>query len=164
MGGWNSSAQNWQRVRRRGARDVGSAGRSWSAAEVAIVATVFVLRWELGLALLALKLWHQASGHPGSVFAFAREKWDGLVGLTRSMLSGASLPVSLHVGGLHVGPRSSGNHAFDSWRQGELARIEAERERLRTAEREFTVYRDELLHAKDRDDFDRFMHSRDERA
>ena len=104
-----------------------------------------------------LKLWQQASGYPGSVFAFAREKWDGLVSVARSVLSGASVP------SLHLGARSSGNQAFDAWRRTELSRIEAERERLRHAERDFAAYRDELLHAKDREDFDRFMQARDRR-
>ena len=61
---------------------------------------------------------------------------------------------------MRAGPRSSGNHAFDRWRHAELARIEAERDRLRGAERDFAAYRDELLHAKDRDDFERFMQAR----
>ena len=59
-----------------------------------------------------------------------------------------------------VSSRTSGNQAFDSWRETELSRIEAERSKLRTAEREFAAYRDELLHAKEREDFDRFMHTR----
>ena len=61
---------------------------------------------------------------------------------------------------LHVGPRSSGNAAFDRWRTAELARLDAERGKLVSAEREFVRYRDELLHAKDREDFERFMNAR----
>ena len=42
--------------------------------------------------------------------------------------------------------------AATSW-----ARLDAERGKLASAERDFARYRDELLHAKDREDFDRFM-------
>ena len=61
---------------------------------------------------------------------------------------------------VHFGQTSSGNHAFDAWRRTELARIDAERAKLRTAELDFASYHDELLQAKDRDDFERFMRAR----
>jgi hypothetical protein len=154
MGGWSESTQGWHRVRRSGRADVSCAAGRWTLPDFAAMAVGFAIHWELGLAVIGLKLWQQASGQTGTVFGFAREKWDGLVGATRSVLSGAAMP------SFHVGPRSSGNHAFDSWRQSELARIEAEREKLRAAEREFAAYREELLHAKDREDFDRFMQAR----
>ncbi len=154
MGGWSNDARGWQRMRRAGT-GIPAAGGRWTMPEIAATVIAFAVHWELGLALLAVKLWHQASGHPGSVFAFAREKWEALVALTRGIIASTSLP------SLHVGPRSSGNQAFDMWRRGELSRIEAERDKLRRAELEFTSYRDELLHAKDREDFDRFMQARD---
>ena len=159
MSGWgNATRQGGWNTTRRANRAAGlsrTAGR-WTAPDVAVMVGAFVIRWELGLAFLGLKLWQQASGYQGSVFSFAREKWDGMVALTRQLLPGTILPFTVS-----VGPRSTGNKAFDAWRQGELTRIEAERERLQTAEREFTAYRDELLHAKDREDFDRFMQARD---
>ena len=157
MGGW-SEGRHWQRMRRRDAAGVPSAGGRWSVPDVAAMLIAFAVHWELGVAFLGLKLWQQASGYSGSVFAFAIEKWEGLVGLARSVLSGATMP------SLHIGPRSSGNAAFDTWRHGELSRIESEREKLRSAEREFAAYRDELLHVKDREDFQRFMQARDTRA
>ena len=155
MGGWDSGIHGWGRVRRETSAGVPSAGARWSAPEIVATVVAFAIRWELGLALLGLKLWQQASGYRGNVFSFARDRWDVLVAMARGALSGTSLPFSLH-----VGPRSSGNHAFDTWRHGELSRIETERERLRSAEREFAAYRDELLQAKDREDFDRFMRQR----
>ena len=42
----------------------------------------------------------------------------------------------------------------------ELARIEEERKKLETAQREFATYRDDLRRAKDREEFDRFMEQR----
>ena len=154
MSGWSNYAHGWQRVRRRDLSGVPSPVGRWTVPEVAATIAAFAVRWEIGLAFLALKLWQQASGYQGSVFAFTREKWEALVALTRSVLGGASIP------SFNVGARSSGNHAFDTWRRSELSRIDAERAKLRQAEHEFTSYRDELLHAKDRDDFERFMRAR----
>jgi hypothetical protein len=155
MGGWSNTARQgtW--------RDLGRDGRAtprhrgWTSADVAVLVVAFVIRWELGLALLALKLWHQASGYDGSVFSFARMKWNALVALTRAVLDGGAMPFSLN-----FGPKSSGNLAFDAWRRGELERIEAERRKLQDAERQFTSYRDDLLQARDREAFDRFMQTR----
>ena len=155
MGGWNAASQGWHRARRDRRGEMTEGGR-WTVPDVAALLVAFAVRWELGVAFLALKLWHQASGSRLTTLAFAREKWDGLVGLARGFSSGASVPFSLN-----VGPRSSGNAAFDRWRTTELARLDAERGKLATAEREFTRYRDELLHAKDHDDFERFMKARE---
>jgi hypothetical protein len=151
MGGWSDAARqgNWaqpsgedRRVRRR---------RKWTGAEIAVLVVAFVVRWELGLAFLALKLWHQASGDEGSVFTFARHKWEALVAVTSALLPNGSSP---------FGAKSSGNLLFDEWRRGELARIEAERQKLQSAERDFSAYREELLRARDREAFERFMQGR----
>ena len=157
MGGWGNATRQggWHHVRRDDMVGLPRAAGRWTAPDVAMTIVAFVIHWEVGLAFLALKLWQQASGYEGSVLAFTREKWEALVGATRAMMSGVSLPTATP-----FGARSSGNEAFDAWRQTELARIEAERAKLRAAEREFTSYRDELLHAKDREDFERFMQSR----
>ena len=157
MVGWSEGRQ-WQRVRRRDAAGVPGTGGRWTVPDAAATLVGFAIHWELGVAFLGLKLWQQASGYPGSVFAFASERWEALVGFARSVMSGAAMP------SLHIGPRSSGNLAFDTWRRTELTRIEAEREKLRVAEREFAAYRDELLHVKDREDFQRFMQARDTRV
>lgn len=157
MSGWSSaSCQNgWQRVRRNEEAGLPRISGRWTVPDIALTVFAFFVHWEFGLAFLALKLWHQASGHPGSVFTFAREKWERLVGMTRNLMSGTSMPLSVH-----FGYQSSGNQAFDAWRQAELKRIDEERHKLRAAEREFTTYRNELLHARDREEFDRFMQSR----
>lgn len=132
-------------------------GGRWTKLDVVALLAAFALRWELGLAFLALKLWHQASGSPTSTLAFAREKWDQLATLARDLVQGARLPMTLH-----VGPRPSGSPAFDRWRRDELARIDAERAKLSAAENDFARYRDELVRVKDREEFERFMRSRGE--
>ena len=154
MGGWGNATRHgsWNYVRQDREPGLPRAAGRWTAPDVALTIVAFVIHWEVGLAFLALKLWQQASGYEGNVLAFARDRWDWLVGGTRGLLSGgAAMPFAA---------RSSGNKAFDTWRQTELARIEAERDKLRIAEREFSAYREELLHAKDREDFDRFMQAR----
>ena len=159
MGGWNHATRQREWGWRARAQPAASIDR-WTALDLVALAVCFWVQWELGVAFLALKLWHQASGFDGSVFAFARVKWDALVRLAQGLLVGRAAPFSLHVGPIHVGRASSGNRAFDAWRDTELARIEAERGKLRAAERAFVSYHDELLRAKDRDDFERFMQAR----
>ncbi len=56
--------------------------------------------------------------------------------------------------------RSTGNSAFDEWRENELSRLEEERRKLEAAEREFTDYIESLRRAKDREEFERFMRDR----
>lgn len=60
--------------------------------------------------------------------------------------------------------RSSGNVAFDEWREAELARLEEERQKLAAAEREFVDFMENLRRAKDREEFDRFMAARHNRG
>ena len=55
------------------------------------------------------------------------------------------------------GVRSSGNTAFDDWREGEIARIEAQRRTLEGRLAAFEAYVDRLKRAKDRQTFERFM-------
>ena len=130
--------------------------RGWTSADLTLLVVAFIVRWELGLGFLALKLWHQASGYEGSTLSFARLKWNGLVTLARAVFEGRALPISLS-----FGAKSSGNLAFDAWRRGELERIAIERRKLQVAEGEFASYRDDLLQARDREAFDRFMRSRE---
>lgn len=154
MGVWNTADHRGWQMRRDREAGLPQGGTRFTAPDLGIAIIALVIKWELCVAFLALKLWQQASGHRGSVFVFAREKWEALVAFTRSVTSGSALP------SMSFGVRSSGNHAFDDWRRTELERIEAERAKLRAAEREFNAYRDELLHANDRADFERFMRAR----
>lgn len=53
--------------------------------------------------------------------------------------------------------RTSGNTAFDAWRDGETSRIEAQRRALETRHQDFESFVDTLRRARDRATFDRFM-------
>ncbi len=155
MSGWNNAARQREWSRRGAGRTGSNGGGRWTVLDGVVLGLAFLIQWELGLVFLGLKLWHQASGSPGNVFTFARVKWDGLVRLAQGFLEGRPMPFSVH-----FGQASSGNHAFDTWRSAELARIEAERAKLRIAERDFASYHEELVQAKDREAFERFMRAR----
>ena len=60
-------------------------------------------------------------------------------------------------GAAGFGMGSTGNRAFDEWRATELARLEEERQKLVAAEREFAEFMENLRHARDREEFERFM-------
>ena len=53
--------------------------------------------------------------------------------------------------------RTSGNTAFDAWRDGEISRIEEQRHGLETRLQEFEGFVDKLKRAKDRATFERFV-------
>ena len=53
--------------------------------------------------------------------------------------------------------RTSGNTAFDAWRDGEISRIEEQRRALETRLQEFEGFVDKLKRAKDRATFERFV-------
>ena len=55
---------------------------------------------------------------------------------------------------------ATGNSAFDEWKNGELARLEAERRKLQDAHNEFAAFLDHIRRAKDREEFERFMNER----
>lgn len=53
--------------------------------------------------------------------------------------------------------RTSGNTAFDAWRDGEISRIDEQRRALETRLHEFESFVDTLKRAKDRATFERFV-------
>ncbi len=62
------------------------------------------------------------------------------------------------------GGAATGNSAFDEWRAGELARLEAERRKLEEAQREFYEFVESVRQAKDREEFEGFMNARNRPA
>ncbi|SEP45439.1 Protein of unknown function [Methylobacterium sp. ap11] len=53
--------------------------------------------------------------------------------------------------------RTSGNTAFDAWRDGEISRIEAQRHALEIRRQDFHSFIDKLKCAEDRATFERFV-------
>lgn len=128
----------------------------WRPFEVAAVVIGFFIFWPLGLALLLFKLWGRSLGYEGDLFSLAAEQGAKMTTAFGEVSREAAR-------GGWAGPsfmRSTGNVAFDEWREGELARLEEERRRLAEAEREFAEHIAELRRARDRAEFDAFMRAR----
>ena len=115
-----------------------------------------IVFWPIGLAVLGWKFWQRKSGYPGDIVSFGREKWGSrangppAAGALRQILGKAL-------------PRARPEIALSTSRATELARLEEEHKRLAAAEREFAAYMENLRHAKDREEFERFMNQRRDR-
>ena len=136
----------------------------WRVLEIAAVVVGFMFWWAIGLTLLLVKLWRNRQGYSTDMVTAARGAFEENVmkrwpGMTRGFACRtSSAPVARDWG--FTASRSSGNSAFDGWREGELARLEEERRKLEAAEREFSDYIESLRQAKDREEFERFMRER----
>ena len=103
---------------------------------IVVMVLGFVLFWPIGLAILAYLIW---SGRMG----FWRHCGPGRWHYTAPEESRAKR---------HAGP-SSGNHAFDEYREETLRRLEEEQEA-------FKAFLERLRQAKDKAEFDQFMAER----
>jgi hypothetical protein len=113
---------------------------------IALMILGFVIWWPLGLALLAFII---GSGRM-SYWKGAVSRWQA-----ESMrAAGTWWPESMHAAGTWWQPlRSSGNRAFDDYREETLRRLEEE-------QREFRDFLVRLRMAKDKQEFDQFMSER----
>ncbi len=128
----------------------------WTAFELVAMVLGFIVFWPIGLAILAYKFWQRKTGGD-DLQTFASDKWREL----RGAMAGASTSASSASWGRRgFYGASTGNSAFDAWRAGELARLEAERRKLEDAHREFAEFVENLRKAKDREEFERFMNAR----
>jgi hypothetical protein len=118
---------------------------------IALMILSFVLWWPMGLVILAFLIWSGRMGcgmHGGGYGRFEnkmarmQEKMDRMRGRME------------HGGGQWWGsPRSSGNRAFDQYKDETLQRLEQE-------QREFREFLERLRFSKDRAEFDQFMDDR----
>lgn len=134
-------------------------GRGWKPLEIAAMIAGFALYWPLGLAVIGWKFWQKKSGYEGDLFSFAREKWEAASNWSFGACASEGRGFAAR-SWRNAGFGSSGNRAFDEWRAGELARLEEERRKLVAAEREFAEFLETLRHARDREEFERFMQER----
>jgi hypothetical protein len=133
-----------------------AAGEPWKAVEILAMILGFIVFWPIGLAVLGWKMWQRRSGYRGDLVSFGREQWAKRAHWgARRWGYGAN-----NWQGFGYGFDSTGNRAFDEWRAAELTRLEEERQRLVAAEREFAEYMENLRHARDREEFERFMNER----
>jgi hypothetical protein len=103
---------------------------------IALTVLGFFVWWPLGLATLAFVL---GSGRMGC----GHHRWQHKMDRMRERMGGGS----------PWGMRSSGNRAFDEYREETLRRLEQE-------QREFREFLDRLRMAKDKVEFDQFMAER----
>lgn len=105
---------------------------------IALLVVSFIVFWPLGLALLAYLHWSGRMGCGKFSGRWGAEGWHNRGGMAR---------------GRWHHTRSSGNVAFDEYREETLRRLEDE-------QREFRDFLDRLRHAKDKAEFDQFMAER----
>jgi hypothetical protein len=112
---------------------------------IGLMVVSFILVWPVGLAVLAFLLW---SGRMGCGTHANKGRWPTRFANTVERKAQEwSNEVRAGFGG------SSGNKAFDEYRESTLRRLEEE-------QREFRAFLDNLRHAKDRAEFDEFMANR----
>jgi hypothetical protein len=123
----------------------------WSPITIGLMVLGFIVFWPLGLAVLGYILW-------GEKFGGSPEKAQAYWNKGKSWCSSNSR----HGYGRHRGfaARTSGNAAFDEYRDEQLRRLEEERARLDAEIDAFHEYMENLRKAKDREEFDRFMSDR----
>lgn len=134
--------------RRRG----GCGRRGWAPLEILAVVLGFMVYWPIGLGLLGWKLVSRRGGFDPGPFADLRQKFDGFASWGANLDSGKTWR--------GFGAGQSGNAAFDEWRKQEIERLEAERQKLEAAQREFSDFVTEARKARDREEFERFMRDR----
>ncbi|MDZ7823480.1 MAG: DUF2852 domain-containing protein [Ahrensia sp.] len=118
---------------------------AWTPATIAMMVVGFMIFWPLGLAMLAYIIWGER-----------------LEGVKRD-LNKATDNIAANFKGRGYTPTHAartGNVAFDDWREAELARLNEERRKLDEMRADFDNYSRELRRAKDQDEFDRFMATR----
>jgi Protein of unknown function (DUF2852) len=117
---------------------------------IAVMVLGFILFWPLGLAILAYMIWsgRMGCGRHGDMTDWQQrmaERWDRK--MERMERWGR------HFGREMRGAYSTGNRAFDDYRDETLRRLEEE-------QREFREFLDRLRKAKDKEEFDAFMAER----
>jgi len=132
---------------------------AWTPLTIALMVLGFVFFWPLGLAMLAYILWgerfHDMVDDARGQMRCARWRHSE----RRSHRGGGG------GGGYGRGPRgSSGNVAFDDYREAELRRLEEERRKLDEMRAEFDEHLYNLRRARDQEEFDRFMKDRQRKA
>src|SRR5262245_32025879 len=110
---------------------------------IAVMVVGFILFWPVGLAILAYLLWsgRMGCGRHGDMSRWQQrmaDRWEHNSDRLRREMRGF---------------QSSGNRAFDEYREEAIARLEEE-------QREFRAFLDRLRKAKDKEEFDQFMAER----
>ena len=127
-------------------------GSRWTPFELVAMILGFIVFWPIGLAILGYKFWQRKNSGEDLQSVVAGKWREARSAMATGPWSGPW--------GTHPWRPTSGNAAFDEWREAELARLEEERRKLEAAQREFGEYLDNVRKAKDREEFERFMNER----
>jgi len=125
----------------------------WTPLTVLAMVLGFMIFWPLGLAVLAYILW-------GERFGFSGDRAERWINRQKSFAGGWCRRGEGFRG---WGNQTSGNAAFDDYRDEQLRRLDEERRRLDGEVHEFHEYLRNLHMARDREEFDRFMRDRQTR-
>jgi hypothetical protein len=117
---------------------------------IGLMVLSFIIFWPLGLALLAFLIW---SGRMGC-WRHHDERWSGRwQDRMQRKMERLQEKMGRAPGRWYRAQSSSGNVAFDEYREETLRRLEEEQQ-------EFRSFLDRLRHAKDKAEFDQFMADR----
>lgn len=118
---------------------------------IALTVLGFIVWWPLGLATLAFTI---GSGRMGCGYR-GHDRWQHKMDRLQSKMDWMRSKMSggPGYGGSPFGAPSSGNSAFDEYRNDTLRRLEEE-------QREFKAFLERLRFAKDKTEFDAFMAER----
>ena len=123
---------------------------------IAFAVLGFILFWPLGLATLVFLFWsgRMGCGYAGDRYEHRMNRLQGKMERLRERMAGREGRFGGGFGGWggRGGP-SSGNRAFDEYREETLRRLEDE-------QREFHDFLDRLRMARDKAEFDQFMNDR----
>lgn len=122
---------------------------------IALTVLGFIVWWPLGLATLAFTI---GSGRMGCGYR-GHDRWQHKMDRLQSKMDWMRAKMSGgpgYGGGSPFGAPSSGNSAFDEYRNDTLRRLEEE-------QREFKAFLERLRFAKDKTEFDAFMAERRDR-
>lgn len=114
---------------------------AWTPVTIAMMIVGFMIFWPLGLAMLAYILWGDR------LEEFKSNVNRSTDGFARNWSCG------------RASRASTGNVAFDDWRDAEIERLREERRKLEEMRADFESHLRELRRAKDKEEFDAFMKS-----
>ncbi|MEO1041682.1 MAG: DUF2852 domain-containing protein [Pseudomonadota bacterium] len=119
---------------------------AWTPVNVALMILFFVTGlWPLGLLAIAYMMYGREMGLDFS-------NWGQAKSSVRRASKGCTWSSNRT-----RSQSSSGNAAFDAWRDAEISRLEEERRKLDEARKAFDEHMKELRMARDRDEFDAFQ-------
>ena len=121
----------------------------WKPLEIGAIVVGFAIWWPVGVALLGLKFAQRRGYRMDDAMNAVRGAFGGM---------GRAAPPQWRP----FASASTGNAAFDEWRNAELAKLDEERRRIDAAQREFAEHLNNLRKARDRDEFEAFMRAREQ--